>query len=253
MTVSARRADFASVRPWREQFRREMTCQIVHDSLHERPGWVEWYLLSCGSADAGYGAVVTGGPWAGRREAFEFFVASDLRAAAFDLFERFIAESRAGSVRAQTNDPHLSALLLQSCRDIRPEILLFADGTKTRIPSAGAVVRPLSAADRGLIFERTGEPVGDWGLDLGGEIIATGAFATHYNPPFVDLYMEVRPDQRRRGYGSYLAQELKRLAVAADKMPCARCNLDNVASRKTLLRAGMIPCGLIIRGKVGAG
>ncbi len=253
MTVSARRAEFAEVRPWREQYRREMACQIVHDSLHERPGWVEWYLLSCGSAVAGYGAVVIGGPWAGQREAFEFFVASDLRAASFELFERFLAESRAGSVLAQTNDPQLSVLLYQTCGDIHPEKLLFADGTRTAIPSGGAVVRQLSAADRGRIFEHTGEPVGDWGLELGSEIIATGAFATHYNPPFVDLFMEVRPDRRRRGHGSFLVQELKRLALAADKVPAARCNLDNVASRRTLLRAGMTPCGLIIRGRIGSG
>src|SRR3546814_16045769 len=30
---------------WRDLYRQEMNCQIVHDSIHARPGWTETFVL----------------------------------------------------------------------------------------------------------------------------------------------------------------------------------------------------------------
>src|SRR4030095_8104231 len=46
---------------WRDLYRHEMNCQIVHDSLHGRNGWTLEYLLMSGRAVAGYGSIVVGG------------------------------------------------------------------------------------------------------------------------------------------------------------------------------------------------
>jgi GNAT superfamily N-acetyltransferase len=53
---------------------------------------------------------------------------------------------------------------------------------------------------------------------------------------------------RRRGYGSYLIQELKRLAYEMGKVPAARCNVTNAPSRATLQKAGMLPCARMLTG-----
>ncbi len=60
----------------------------------------------------------------------------------------------------------------------------------------------------------------------------------HYNPPFADLYMEVREDCRRRGIGSFLIQEVKRECYLAGRVPAARTSIRNLASRACLSRAG---------------
>ena len=71
-----------------------------------------------------------------------------------------------------------------------------------------------------------------------GVIVAAGGLLYHYNPPYGDIYMEVAASHRRCGYGSYLVQELKRTAYELGKIPAARCNVANEASRRTLQKAG---------------
>jgi GNAT superfamily N-acetyltransferase len=63
--------------------------------------------------------------------------------------------------------------------------------------------------------------------------------------------MEVSEPARRRGVGSYLVQELKCCAYEAGKRPSARCDPDNVASRRTLQKAGFLPCARLLVGDVG--
>ena len=62
--------------------------------------------------------------------------------------------------------------------------------------------------------------------------------------------MAVAEPFRRRGLGSYLVQELKRVCYRDGNVPAARCNTTNVASRKTLQKAGFVPCGHILVGSV---
>jgi GNAT superfamily N-acetyltransferase len=83
-------------------------------------------------------------------------------------------------------------------------------------------------------------------------VIATGGFMLHYNHPFADLYMEVRPDCRRRGIGSSVIQELKRECYLAGRVPAARTSIQNVASRSTLCKAGLRVCGFMLIGEVKA-
>jgi len=63
--------------------------------------------------------------------------------------------------------------------------------------------------------------------------------------------MEVAKPARRQGFGSYLAQELKRVCYETGKKPAARCNPDNVGSRGTLQKAGFLPCGRLLVRDVG--
>ncbi len=86
------------------------------------------------------------------------------------------------------------------------------------------------------------EGVGDWLIEHDGVIVATGGIALHYNLPYGDIYMEVDAPFRQRGYGSYLIQELKRASYQMGRIPAARCNASNAASRASLQKAGLFPC-----------
>ncbi len=232
----------------REQYRHEMRCQIVRDSLHAR-GLTDLYALQRADGIVAYGALRRDGE--GPRDVItEFFVRPDDRAAALPLFRRLIAASGARWIEAQTNDAGLTLLLFDTAGDLTSDRILFADAGCTHFPAPGVTLRPVTDADRARMFPHTLEPVGDWGLARGDEIVATGGLMFHYNPPYGDLYMEVAAAHRRRGYGSYLVQELKRLCYELGRVPAARCGVDNVASRRTLERAGMLPCARIVRGRI---
>jgi GNAT superfamily N-acetyltransferase len=72
----------------------------------------------------------------------------------------------------------------------------------------------------------------------------------HYNPPYGDIFMEVDERFRNRGFGSYLVQEVKRVCYESGKRPAARCDVTNEASRRTLQKAGLLPCARIVRANI---
>ena len=232
----------------REEYRREMNCQIVHDSWHAR-GFTDSYLFKTADQVIGYGSI-GGSPGAPRTTAKEFFVRPAYRDSALPIFRRFLDVGGAAAIEAQTNDPLLIDLLDRCAAAVSSDTLLFSDAVVTNLVAPGATLRPVTRRDRSRMFPHTHEPVGDWGLDVGSLIVATGGLLFHYNPPYGDIYMEVAEPFRRRGYGSYLVQELKRIGREGGHIPAARTGQDNTASQRTLQRAGMTPCARIVTGRL---
>lgn len=251
MLLDVSLAEPAAVAPLRDLHRREMNCQIVLDSWLGRR-WVDPYLLRVDDRVVGYGLVggVRGDP---RDTVVEFFVLPDRRGAALPLFRRVVAVSRAGRIEVQTNDTLLTLMLFDCATDIRAEAVLFDAGFSTRLAVPGAIFRPATQAEKGTAFPHSSEPVGDWVIEAGGAIVATGGILFHYNVPFGDIYMEVAEPHLRRGYGSFLVQELKRTCFEMGRVPAARCSATNAASRATLQKAGMMPCAHVLTGVLPVG
>jgi GNAT superfamily N-acetyltransferase len=250
MSLSATYVPVREILPWRDLFRREMQCQIIHDSLHSREGWTRSYLLKSGSIVVGYGAIAVAGPWKDTRTVFEFFVAPEHRSLVFDLFRAFVVEAGVTAFEVQTNDVLLNAMVHLWCRTATSEKIVFHDKLTTTLPANGAILRRATPADADRIFEHHDEPVGDWLLELESSIVATGGILFHYNPPYGDIYLEVAPQYRRRGLGSYLVQELKRVCCEGGNIPCARCSPANAASLRTIPKAGFVPCAHILVGSL---
>ncbi len=233
----------------RDEYRREMNCQIVHDSWHAR-GFTKSFLLQIDGQVVGYGAV--GGALGEAGDVVkELYARPEHRAHAGALLRRLIEVSHARWIEAQTNDAVLSQLLDECAVDHTSDVILFADGATTTLPPpTGSLLFLVNDANRVRMFPHTTEPVGEWGVDCDGEIVATGGLLFHYNPPYGDIFMEVASAFRRKGIGSYLVQELKRICYDMDRTPGARCRENNIASRRTLERAGMFPCARIVRGRL---
>ena len=232
----------------RELYRREMNCQIVHDSLHAR-FFTDIYLIRVDDRVAGYGCVMSGDSES-RDVIKEFYVLPVHRARALPLFRRFASASGATTIEAQTNDTLLSLMLFDCAREFKSETILFHDAGRTNLSMPGVIVRKVTEQDRDRIFPHRLEGVGDWLLEADGEVVATGGVYTHYNPPYGDISMEVAEPFWRRGFGSYLVQELKRTCYEMGNVPAARCNVTNAASRATLEKTGFLPCARILRGVI---
>ena len=249
MTPSATKATLQDIQALRALFLQEANFQIRYNACHER-GWSDSYLLKVGDADVGYGSI-KGQERAGRDTVFEFYVIPSFRKSSGVLFHELVAASGAKRIECQSNDLLLSSMLYEFSRDVRADVVLFEDHAVTEHHISGALVRPRRNDDR--VFEHTIEPIGDYVLEVGGDIVATSGFMLHYNVPFADLYMEVRKDRQGQGYGSFILQEVKKVCYLAGRVPAARCQLRNGASRATLIKAGLTVCGFMLMGSVEPG
>ena len=234
----------------RELYRQEMNCQVVYDSIHRRPGLATIYALQLDDTIAGFGSMAMGGPWEGKPTIFEFYVLPEHSGHAFHLFDALRDATGARLMQVQSNDALLAAMLYAYGREISPLGMVFRDGVTTALPANGAVLEQTTpdADIRAAIEERQGG--GEWRLRLDGETVGTGGILFHYNVPYGDIYMEVAEPFRRRGFGAYLVQELKRLTYELGSVPAARCGHDNVPSRMTLQKAGLVPYAHLLKGSI---
>jgi GNAT superfamily N-acetyltransferase len=248
MELSAKLASLEDIAPLRDLYRQEMNCQIIHDSIHSRPGWSLEYSLGANGVPAGYGSVAVGGPWKDNPSLYEFYVLPHYRSRVFDLFSVLLSATRAPRIETQSNDVALTVMLHAFARDVVSGSILYHDKLTTALAPDEAIFRRATAAD-GL--EITAGQLSTHGVvEVEGKIAAKGGILFHYNRPYGDIYMEVAEPFRGRGFGSYLVQELKRVCYERGNIPSARCNPKNIASRKTLQKAGFVPCGHILTGSV---
>jgi GNAT superfamily N-acetyltransferase len=230
----------------RDLYRQEMNCQIIHDSWHGR-GWVDSYLFRLDGRGVGHGLVggIRGDP---KDVITEFYVLPDHRALALPLFRRLAAISRAKTIEVQTNDI-LSTLMCFDCASqIEGHAVLFHDARTTSLSIPGAVYRKATEADRDHMEKQKLDRDAEWVIKHNDTVVASGGILFHYNVPYGDIYMAVAEPFRQRGFGSYLVQELKRTCYEMGRIPAARCNATNAASRATLQKAGMLPCARMLVG-----
>ena len=246
MNFTATPATFQQIHLWRDMYRLEMACQIVHDSIHIRRGWTQEYLLSIGNKAVGYGSVAIGGPWTRQHALYEFYVIPPARLHLFELFKALLDASKPVSIEVQSNDSLATVMLHAFAPQVTSESILFHDRITTRLVVPGVTLREPSAleAPDTDVEERQWRRV----VEIDGHVAASGGVLFHYNRPYGDIYMDVEESFRRRGLGAFIVQELKRLCYEAGHVPAARCNPANVASRRTLQRAGFVPCGHILKG-----
>lgn len=248
MPISVRVCEPDEIAALRDCYREEMDCQIIHDSIHSRPGWTIEYALDLDGAVAAYGSVAIGGPWKTQHAIYEFHVTKECRMRIFDLFEALIPACSATIVETQSNAPILPVMLHTFTQNIRAEAVLFADGFQTQLSPDRAAFRQARPEDEELLRSLDLDETADWVVTWNGEIAGAGGILYHYNRPYGDLYMKVAEQFRGKGLGAYLVQELKAACRDGGSIPAARCNVGNAASRKTLQKAGFAPCGNIIAG-----
>jgi len=248
--ISVSETNLEAIQFLRDMYRVEMNCQIVHDSIHERRGWTREYALALNGAVVGYGSVAVAGPWSGKPTVYEFYVVPTQRLRVFDLFRALLEASAAVSIEVQSNAPLITVMLHTLARDVVSESIIFHDLQLTSLVLSDATFRTATAAEETDLTEEQRKYRGV--IEIDGEIAAKGGVLFHYNRPYGDIYMDVEEPYRRRGFGSFLVQELKRLCYEGGHIPAARCNPSNIASQQTLQKAGFVPCAHILAGRLPA-
>jgi GNAT superfamily N-acetyltransferase len=246
MTFDVAHVPVEEIAPLRELYRHDMHCQIIHDSFARR-GFSDAYRIRQSGRVVGYGLVAHQHY---PETVHEFYVVPAVRQAALPMFRSLLEASGATHVLAQSNDRPLLLLLHDCTTEITSECVLFEDRVTTTLACPGGVLRPVIDQDCMRLRAEGLDPDAGWIIEAGGIPVAAGGVLFHYNPPYGDIYMGVHEAHRRRGFGSYLVQELKRISYEMGKIPAARCNVANEASRRTLEKAGLLPCGRMLIGRV---
>jgi GNAT superfamily N-acetyltransferase len=246
MIITAQPCELDSILALRDAYRLEMSCQIIHDSIHSRQGWTQEYSLQIDGKQVGYGSVAIAGPWTAVPSLYEFYVAAPYRLKVFELFAVLRKVSGALRMEIQSNDVLTTAMFHSYGKNIAADAILFKDGVTTNLAPRGATFRAATEAD-GLDVSAAQLP---WHgvVELEGSVAATGGILFHYNRPYGDIYMEVREEFRRRGLGAFIVQELKRVCYEGGFKPGARTGPDNISSQRTLQRAGFVPYAHILVG-----
>ncbi len=242
MNVKIQKTDLGEILPFRKLFLHENNFQFICNKCHEN-GWADTYAFFIDDHKIGYGAVWGTDKREDRDAIFEYYIIPPFRKFASLVFTEFHKACGALIIECQSNDPLLASMLYEYTKDIYAEAILFEDDHQTHLSIDGAVLRKKPGTDKGA-------DVGGYYLEQNGEEVATGGFMLNYNLPYADIYMEVKENCRMQGFGSLIVQELKKEIYLMGRVPAARCNINNHASKATILKAGFRVCGQRLKGEL---
>lgn len=224
-------------------FLQENHFQFVHNKCHLY-GWADCYACIADDMPVGYGAVWGQSKREDRDAIFEFYIIQPYRKLANAFFKQLHTGSGAVYIECQSNDLLLSSMLYQHAQNINAEAILFEDHFRTDFSIPGVVFQKKEAEAHDRSDDRA------YILQYNNEAAATGGLMLNYNMPYADIYYEVSENYRRKGLGTLLVQELKKAAYEMGRVPAARCNIRNIISKYTLLKAGFSVCGYILKGTI---
>jgi GNAT superfamily N-acetyltransferase len=240
MEVTITRTELDVIKDLRAMFLHENRFQFVCNKCHDY-GWADTWQFGLNGIAIGYGSVWGTDRRQDRDTIFEFYLVPLYRHLAAELFPKFRDTCGAVWVESQSNDLLLTSMLYIYGSKVVPEAILFEDSFQTHFAIPGAVFRERSSSD-----PLDGDD-SEYVISYNGQIVATGGLMLNYNFPYADIYMAVKEQFRRAGFGSLIVQELKRAAYERGRVPAARCNIVNRISQATLQKAGFKICGFRLK------
>lgn len=241
MQVQVNRTTLQEINHFRLLFLHEGNFQFTYDKCHYY-GWADTYVFSGDGKHIGYGAVWGKEKREDRDSIMEFFVLMPFRHYAELIFREFVAASKAKYIECQSNDLLLTDMLYRYTENIFPEAVLFEEHHQTDLYIPGASLR----RDEPAISHPN--DMGGYYIEHNGIRVASGGFMLNYNIPYADIYMEVKEEFRKSGFGALIVQELKKEIYLLGRKPAARCNINNLASKRTIQKAGFRICGYRLGG-----
>lgn len=243
IAVTFIKVESAHIKSLRELFLHENNFQFVYNKCHDY-GWSASWLCMADGVEIGYGSIWGSITREQRDAVFEFYIIKSFRHLSNTIFPSFCTVSNAVFIEAQSNDIFLSPLLYQYCENINAEAMLFHDHYESRLVNTELQLR------KSVPEDNLGNDGDEYVLLLNNEIIGGGGLMLNYNKPYADIYMQIKEPFRLKGYGSWLVQELKKEAYRIQRVPSARCNINNHISRATLEKSGFKICGFILKGNI---
>ena len=175
------------------------------------------------------------------------------------IFKTFIDELKINTGIVGTNNPDYLSIALNFVKELKVPTYLFRNTFEVTIEEKEDLLKACQAKDIEKIVHfchySTGAPK-DWLVGyIGGLVEKKEIFSLENNeeiigtcevrksttaPAFADIGMIVSPDYRQKGYGTYLLNTAKNIALKWGKIPICSCEKDNVGSLKAITNCGFV-------------
>lgn len=242
MDVVITKVPLAELGDLRKKLLAAIDNQFTYDKCHLY-GWADTYLFRTDSSIAGYGSVWGKDRREDRDSIFEFYLEPEFRDHAHQIFARFVEISKVGWIECQSNDPFLTEMFFEFATDIYAEAILFEDDFESSITIDGARLEAVETPESHRLHR-------EYVLKYNDDIVGQGGLLLNYNFPYADIYYGIGELYRRKGFGSLFVQELKKEAYKMGRVPAARTGIDNMISKRTMIKAGLRPCGWRLGGTI---
>ena len=175
------------------------------------------------------------------------------------IFKEFIDEMKIKTGIVGTNNPSYLSMALNFVKELAVNTYLFRNTFEVNIDEKEGVIKACENKDIERIVNFCCYSMGapkEWlagyiggliekkeifSLEQAGEIIGTCEVRKSTTAPeFADIGMVVSPDFRRKGYGTYLLNKAKTIAIEWGKIPICSCEKDNVGSIKSISNCGFV-------------
>jgi predicted acetyltransferase len=192
-------------------------------------------------------------------ELLQFYILPEYMAQGPDLFQAFIQQFNVKAAMVGTHHPTFLSLALHFVKALEVHTYLFTNTFDVPISERSATLQVCLQEDLERMVEfyhYSMDAPKTWLKGYLGALIEQGAVFILGNeegiigacevrvsknaPEVVDLGMVISPDYRRKGYGTYLLNKAKSIALKWQKIPICSCEKENIGSQKAIQNCGFV-------------
>ena len=200
-----------------------------------------------------------------KKTLLQFFVVDDVLPRLQEIFSEMLSRGYIEKALVLTRDRVTLAGCMDFLKEVSVDSYLFEEGghiPTVTLDITEPVFRVATLSDAPAIRAACGDfhdflhytlegsiTMGDIFVLLSGEsVLGTGVIGSKdFEHPYVDIGMCVNEAYRKKNIGTYMITKLREECHKQGWIPGASCKSDNVASRKTLEKAGMISKDRLLR------
>lgn len=187
----------------------------------------------------------------------QFYIVQEYLSEGEAIFRLFLEKLNIKQGMVGTNNPTFLSLALNRVKKMEVNTLLFKKTLDVTIAEKEGTLRKAQEGDTTRIVDFCHYSIGApkmwlemyiggliangevYILEKAGDIIGTCEVRKNVTAPtYVDIGMIVSPDYRKRGYGTYLLDQAKKIAIELGLTPICSCEKENLGSLKAIHNCG---------------
>ena len=189
----------------------------------------------------------------------QFFLLPAYRAQALDIFKELTSQYKITKGLAGTNNPIFLSTILHYAKAVSIHTYLFQYQFESAIPDKLGTLKQCTPEELGKLvdfYHFSMQAPESWLTGYLGALIDVGAvfYLEHKEeirgacevrisntaPEFADIGIVVSPNNRKQGYGTFMLNQAKSIALDWGKRPICSCEKENIGSLKSIQNCGFV-------------
>jgi GNAT superfamily N-acetyltransferase len=213
---------------------------------------MNWGIV-CDDEMIGYASVGEG------NQLLQFYISPKYLSKGEVIFKEFLDEKKIETGIVGTNNLSYLSIALNFVEELNVNTYLFRSSYEVNIEEKEGILKECQDEDIERIVDFYQYSMGahkEWLVGYIGELIEKGEIfsldtgeiiigtcevrKSTTAPEFADIGVVVSPDYRRKGYGTYLLNKAKTIALEWEKIPICSCEKNNAGSIKSIHNCGFV-------------